>query len=461
MWKRNSLSLKTLFSFLLFAFFILVLVWFTQVEFFGIAYERYQIKNIKSVADKIYELDFDTSFKSSLESLAYENDICLEYISNTYVSVNYNNRRNGCVLGHNIKVVNDYKKELKTGNLDFLEIEMPKSNYKSILYKVDLGDKGTIFLNTTLEDISPATKLLKEQLVYITIMLACLSILISAFLARRINKPILAITTKAKELGKGNYDVVFDKSNIAELDELSDVLTVAASEMNKTDTLKRDLIANVSHDLKTPLTMIRAYAEKVRDLTYNNDEKREKDLNVIIEETDRLNILVNDLLDLNKLQQNAERLNKEKYDLVEEVKEIIKRYDILVENDGYKFVLDLPKVAIINADKSKMNQVIYNLINNAVEHTGDDLTVKVSIKLNRGYYTISITDSGKGLTEEEKVLVWNKYYKKEKNHKRNIVGSGIGLSIVKEILEKHNCEYGIDSELGKYTTFYFKFKNNK
>ena len=459
MWKRNSLSIKTLFYFLLFSFVILLLVWFTQIEFFGISYELYQINNIKRLAENITSLEHNADFKTNLESLAYEKDVCVEYISSSYVTVDYNHRRNGCMLGKNIATINNYKKELLASDLDYIEIIMPK-NIKSVLYKVNLGDMGVVFLNTSLEDITPATKLLRDQLVYIIIAVGVLCAVLSAFLARMINKPILAITNKAKELGKGNYDVVFDKSNIAELDELSDVLTVAASEMNKTDKLKRDLIANVSHDLKTPLTMIRAYAEKVRDLTYNNDEKREKDLNVIIEETDRLNILVNDLLDLNKLQQDAETLNRETYDLVEDVNEIIKRYDIL-KDEGYKFELDLPKVAIINADKSKVEQVIYNLINNAVEHTGDDLTVKISIKLSRGYYTVSITDSGKGIPEEEKALVWNKYYKKDKRHKRNVVGSGIGLSIVKEILEKHSCEYGINSEVGKYTTFYFKFKKNK
>ena len=460
MWKRNSLRIKTLLSFLLFAGFILIFVWFTQVEYFGISYEAYQIKNIKRVADKISTLNFDDKFKTTLEELAFEQDMCIEYTSDTYVTVDYNHRKNGCFLGKNISQINTYKQELISSNLDYIEIELPKRE-KSILYKVDLGENGVVFLNTSLEDVSPVTKMLRDQLIYIIIILAMLSIIVSAYLANRINKPILAITRKAKELSKGNYDVVFDKSNIAELDELSDVLTVAASEMNKTDQLKRDLLANVSHDLKTPLTMIRAYAEKVRDLTFNNEEKRNNDLNVIIEETDRLNVLVNDLLDLNKLQQNAEVLNRETYDLVEEVKEIIHRYDILVENEGYKFELNLPKVAMINADKSKINQVIYNLINNAVEHTGDDLTVKISIKSVRGNYIVSITDSGKGLTEEEKVLVWNKYYKKAKRHKRNIVGSGIGLSIVKEILEKHNAEYGIDSELGKYTTFYFKIKKSK
>ena len=283
----------------------------------------------------------------------------------------------------------------------------------------------------------------------------------SIFISKRINKPIIKIIEKAKELGRGNYNVVFDKSNIAELDELSEVLTVAASEMNKTEELRRDLLANVSHDLKTPLTMIKAYAEKVRDLSYKDDEKREKDLNIIIEESDRLNVLVNDLLDLSKLEAHAEELNITRYDLVADINAILKRYDIIKETENYKFIVDMPSKAYVLADQSKMDQVIYNLINNAIEHTGEDLTVKITVKKQKDTYLVEITDSGKGISEADKALVWNKYYKKEKNHKRNVVGSGIGLSIVKEVLEHHKFEYGIDSKLNEYTTFYFKIKKTR
>lgn len=288
-----------------------------------------------------------------------------------------------------------------------------------------------------------------------------LSFLVSIILAKKINKPILNLISSAKELGKGNYNVEFKKSNIAELDELADVLEVAASEMNKTEELRRDLIANVSHDLKTPLTMIKAYAEKVRDLSYKDKEKREKDLNVIIEEADRLNYLVNDLLDMSKIESGTDTLKIEEYDLIEEIKTIIKRYEIVKETENYKFELDLPDKAIINADRSKLNQVIYNLVNNAIEHTGDDLVVKIAVIKNKDHYMIKITDTGKGIAEEDKKLVWNKYYKTDKRHKRNVVGSGIGLTIVKGILESHNFEYGIDSKLNEYTTFYFKIKINK
>ena len=306
--------------------------------------------------------------------------------------------------------------------------------------------------------MNSATALLKKQLIYLILILIVAACIMAIFVSRRLNRPILKIISTAREMGKGNFNVKFEKSNVEELDELCDVLTVAASEMNKTEELKRDLLANVSHDLKTPLTMIKAYAEKVKDITYKDPEKREKDLNIIIDETDRLNALVNDLLDLSKMQAGECELNISEYDIVKNIKEIIKRYDIVIEKEGYIFELDMPNSAKVKSDKAKIEQVIYNLINNAIEHTGDNLTIKIAVKKQIDGVLISITDSGKGLTEEEKRLVWNRYYKKEKRHKRNMIGSGIGLSIVKGILESHRCEYGIDSKIGEYTTFYFKLK---
>ncbi len=458
--KRNNLTLKTLFYFAVFSVFILLLLWIIQIEFLQFFYERYQFSSINRIAHNI-ENDNHEALTSDLENYAYQNDMCIQYYTDSTL-YEYNIKNTGCLLSSKSTLVNQYKSLLvRHPEKRYIKLEAPSTGVKSIIYAIHLDNNEHIFLNTTLEDVTTTSTLLKRNLIFIILFLILLSIAISYFLTKRINKPILNIIASAKEMGKGNYNVTFEKSNIAELDELSDVLTVAASEMNKTEELRRDLLANVSHDLKTPLTMIKAYAEKVRDLSYKDKEKRERDLSVIIEEADRLNYLVNDILDLSKIEAKADELNITTYDLVQDIEEILKRYEIIKETENYKFELDMPKKAMVVADQSKMNQVIYNLINNAIEHTGDDLVVKIAVKRVKDTYQVSITDTGVGISESEKKLVWNKYYKKEKNHKRNVVGTGIGLSIVKGILERHHFDYGIDSKLGSYTTFYFRIKRKK
>ena len=217
-------------------------------------------------------------------------------------------------------------------------------------------------------------------------------------------------------------------------------------------------MANVSHDLKTPLTMIRAYAEMVRDITYKDKEKMDKDLNIIIEETERLNILVNDILELSKMQADAESLNIEEFDLCEIINQIIKRYDILKTTEDYKFIIDLPPKAIVKADKQKIMQAIYNLINNAINYTGNNKKIYIRVIDQKKYFLIEIEDTGKGIKPEEIPYIWDKYYKKDKKHQRNVVSTGIGLSIVKEILTKHKFDFGVKSIPKKGSTFYFKIK---
>lgn len=453
--KNRNLTIKTLMYISVFIAAILLAVWIIQIQFLQVFYERNVIEKIDTVADNIK--NSQDNLDSLLQEYAYTNNMCIEYYHDT-VEIDFNLKMNSCILRDYSYEIAKYKAELINNNKDYMILYAPKTNVKSILYAINLNNGNYVFLNTTLEDMNSATALLKKQLIYLILILIVASSIVAIFVSRRLNRPILKIISTAREMGKGNFNVKFEKSNVQELDELCDVLTVAASEMNKTEELKRDLLANVSHDLKTPLTMIRAYAEKVRDITYKDAKKREKDLNVIIEETERLNNLVNDLLDLSKIQAGECDLNVTEYDIVKNIKEILKRYDIVVDREGYSFELDMPTSAKVKADKTKIEQVIYNLINNAIEHTGDDLKVKITVKKQLDSVLISITDTGVGLTEEEKSLVWNRYYKKEKKHKRNVVGSGIGLSIVKGILENHKCEYGIDSKKGEYTTFYFKLK---
>ena len=455
MLKNHNLTIKTLIYISGLSIITLIALWILQIILLDYTYERYQIETIKKVAELITNDQLQTV---KLEDYADEYNLCIEHYKTTE-KISYNLRNQGCILDSKTYEINKYKKELLDNkDLDYLELVTPDTKIRSIIYEVVLEDGTVIFLNSTLEDISVASAQLRNQLVYIIIILIILSIIVSIFISRRINKPILEIIDSAKELGKGNFNVEFKQSEIAELNELSEVLTVAASEMNKTDELRRDLLANVSHDLKTPLTMIKAYAEKVKDLSYKDKEKMDADLNVIIRETDRLNSLVNDLLEMSKLDaKKEEQLNIEEYDLIESLNDILTRYDIVIEKNGYKFEIDIPDQAIVHADRAKMEQVIYNLINNAIEHTGDDLVVKIRIENQKDGVVLFVTDTGKGIPKEEIPLVWNRYYTKEKRHKRNVIGSGIGLSIVKKILDKHNFIYGIESRVNRYTTFYVIF----
>ncbi len=454
--KKNSLNMKTLFYLILFSFGILVFLWIFQVLFLQFSYEHYQIKKINRIVNQIDNINLE-NLDNILTSLAYQNEVCIEYESNFGTTITYNTLQVGCGLDKNINSINKIKNNLKNKDSKKSGVKLINPTYKTkaYLYAININT-GYVFVYSSLEDIDSTSIILKEQLIYVMFLVLIFACFIAYFLSKKITKPIINMTKKAREMGKGNYDVVFKENGTLEIDELARTLNNTCKDMKRIDELRRDLLANVSHDLKTPLTMIKAYAEMVRDISYKNKKKRNKDLNIIIEETDRLNILVNDLLDLSKLEDNNEKLNRMSYDLVEQINNVLNRYDIIKETEKYKFVLELPEKAIVKADKNKMNQVIYNLLNNAINYTGKDKKVLIRIIEKEKTFLVEIIDTGKGIKASDIPYIWDKYYKNEKNHTRNVIGTGIGLSIVRNILEMHKFKYGVKSKKGHGTTFYFE-----
>lgn len=459
--KKNSIITKTFFYLILFSITILFFLWGVQIIFLTVFYEKYQINSIKAVGNTITSLE--DNLMDNLESIANKNDICIQLYSANQI-YNYNTLNNDCILNSNdVNVVKAKRNVMRSNEDTLIKITDSRYNTESIIYGVKIDNDTYVILNTKIEDVNSTTYWLKSELIYITLLVIIVSLIVSYFVSKMLTKPILKITSKAKLMAEGNYEMDDEKYNIAEIDELNDVLNYARNEIKNTDELRRDLMANVSHDLKTPLTMIKAYAEMARDINNDNQEKRNENLNIIINESDRLNILVNDILNLSKMQSAKEKIELEDYDLIEELNNIIKRYEIIKETENYKFILNTPKVALVHADKNKINQVLYNLINNAINYTGKDLTVVINVKENKNNYLVEIIDSGKGLTPNEIKIIWNKYYKNEKNHQRSIVGTGLGLSIVKTVLTNHNFKYGVKSEINKGSNFYFYVakKNNK
>lgn len=453
--SNSSIRVKTLFYLILFSVFILLLLWGTQLVLSNYLYEKYQINDMNKLAKEINRTD-EEDLHEYLSDIVYNNSVCIEYVDRLGRSSLYNDALTGCLLGRSNKTLLKHKRELYSDGEDMEAIRLVNPEYDSsaLLYGIEV-EGGYVFLFTMLSNVNKNYNLVKEQLIYITIVVILLAVILSLILAKLFSEPIVKITEKSKLLANGNFNVEFEKDGIKEIDELADSLNYLKSEVSKTDQYRRDLMANVSHDLKTPLTMIKAYAEMVRDITYKDKKKREENLNVIIEETDRLNTLVGDILTLSKLQANSDVLNIETFDLKQEIDGILKRYEYLKETEGYELEVSMPDEIIVNADKKKINQVIYNLVNNAINYTGDDKKVKINIVEQKKDYMIEIIDSGKGIDEEELTHIWDKYYKKDKNHKRNIVGTGLGLSIVKEILENHDMAYGVRSIKNKGTTFYF------
>lgn len=438
---------------IIFTLIIILFLWLFQVIFINKYYELSKIDQIKNTTLKIIRNYSDDS--EYLDKISYEDNICIEIVKNRMTVYSSNESNRGC-LTSNYKYKNEFYNSGETEQT--IKLINPLFNTKTLIYARKYNDDITIFVNASLEPLDTTINILSNQLIIVSFIVIILAFIIGYFISKKISKPIENMNEKALKLANGNYNFQFDNnSNITEIDTLASTLNYAKKELEHTDELRRDLMANVSHDLKTPLTMIKGYAEMIRDLNYDNEEKRNANLNVIIEETERLNILVEDILTLSKIQANKDTLNKEDFDLVELINNIIKRYSIYKETEGYNFEINTPNKLIINADKKKIEQVIYNLINNAINYTGDDNKIIINIFQDKKI-RVEIKDTGKGIKEEDLPHIWEKYYHSKKKHKRNVIGTGIGLSIVKTILESHKFKYGVISEVGKGTTFYFEIR---
>ena len=283
-----------------------------------------------------------------------------------------------------------------------------------------------------------------------------LALALALYLANRISRPIKDITHSAAEMGKGHYGVKFQGGHYSEIIDLADTLTAASRELEKTDMYQKDLIANVSHDLRTPLTMIKSYAEMIRDLSGNNPEKREAHLSVIIDEADRLNVLVSDMLNMSRMQNRSITIERANFDIKATAESLLASYEILQEQEGYKIKFNCSGPIIVNGDEAKIKQVLSNLITNAIKYCGEDKVIIINLKKTGKKMRCEIIDHGAGIAPDEINHVWERYYKSSTHHVRPTEGSGLGLSIVKEILILHKANYGVHSKVGKGSTFWFE-----
>ncbi|MBR3660964.1 MAG: HAMP domain-containing histidine kinase [Bacilli bacterium] len=461
--KHKSLIFKIFIYLIIFSLLILFFLWILQILLLNNYYEYYKTNELTTTLSLLKNNYNKDNFNSILEEVAYNTDFCVEIMNeeNPIYSNIQNNK--GCIdTNNNVKVLTEKQSFIQSGNSNFkLKIINPRFNNMTLLYGTKLDDNNYLFLNTSLEPIDTTINVLKNQFIIVSLIVIILATIIAYFISRSLSKPITKLTKSAKELSDGNYNVNFNvQSDILEIQELGESLDFAKSEIKKTDEIRRDLLSNVSHDLKTPLTMIKAYAEMERDLEISK-EKHKNNMNIIIEEVDRLTILVNDILNLSKLESNMDTLNIEKFDLTSLINTILNRFKIFAYTKNYEFIFDYNKPLIVKADKQKLEQVIYNLVGNAINYTGDDHKVFVNLIDSKKGIRIEIKDTGKGIKKEDIDKVWDKYYKSEKKYKRNTIGTGIGLSIVKNIFILHKYQYGIDSTPNKGTTFWFIIPKNK
>ena len=317
---------------------------------------------------------------------------------------------------------------------------------------------GFLVLTSDQVFLQDTIKVIQMQLVIVTIVVVIIAFFLSWVISGKLSKPIVKMSKTAKSWAGGDDEAVFAGDNYEELSELADALNYAKTGISQTGVLQRDLLANVSHDLKTPLTMIKAYAEMIRDLSGDIKDKRDKHTKVIIDEADRLTMLVNDILDLSKLQNDINAPELTVVNLSELCESVLFRFSEFANINGYTIISEVEPDLITKCDKREIEQVFYNLIGNSINYTGDDKTISVRLRRKgEGLILFETIDTGKGISQEKLQTIWDKYYRYSETHQRPVKGTGLGLSIVKTILEAHNLRFGVISKKDVGSNFFIEF----
>ena len=295
------------------------------------------------------------------------------------------------------------------------------------------------------------TKAMASLLIVIGALLVFLALIVAKYVSGVIAGPISEMNKAAKGLSKGKYTPV--DCGTKEISELNDTLIKAAHDLNTVERMRTELIANISHDLRTPLTLIKGYAEVMMDIP---DEMNAENLKTIADEADRLSSLVNDMLDISKIESGNSSPKLSLFCLTDTVRRCVGSYEKFTKHGGYRILFSADARVYVTADESMIVQALCNLINNAMTYTGSDKSVDIKQSVTGNMVRIEVTDTGEGIEPGKLKLIWDRYYKVDSEHKRAAVGTGLGLSIVRSIITMHNGNYGVRSTLGQGSTFWFE-----
>ena len=481
----------------------LILLWMFQTVLLGSFYKAIKTKNVTNCAHSI-EMNINNSRISDLlDMVAKQNDMCvmlcthdvygnykevyslfvnptckIKELETKDLNVYYTSAKNnkGKIISIYESFDTEYLRFDGTDNLNDSDAEnydtesfigvapnFERNNSESLIHSsafVDENGKEYLLLLEAVVTPSQSTvQTLRYQLRIVTFVVIVISVTITIFFSKLIATPIENMNNSAKELAEGNYDVVFKGGEYKEVDQLSETLNYATSELSQVDQMRKDLIANVSHDLRTPLTLITGYGEVMRDIPGENTPEN---IQIIIDEATRLSSLVSDLIDISKIEAGTMKLEATTFCITDTIKDMFGRYNKLKEQDGFTFDFEYEEDVYVYADQLKISQVVYNLVNNAVNYSGESKAIRVRQVCQEDRVRIEVIDSGPGIPPDKLKNIWDRYYKVDKSHRSAKIGTGLGLSIVKTVLKLHKAQFGVFSTLGKGTTFWFELiRTNK
>lgn len=335
------------------------------------------------------------------------------------------------------------------------QVEYEKDKAVGILERNTREYVGAVFLISPVDQLDTTTTAIQKQFLYIFIVSLVIASILSLLLANNFSKPLIEINKAASEIANGNYTFEIKLSNSAEIKNLGNTMNNLAKQLSRVEQIRKEFIANVSHELRTPLSYLKGYTEILIDDLVDTEEERKKYLGIINEETDRLRLMVDEILSLSQLEAGSIELKLTRFSIEAVVKRTIDKLLPIASKRSINIKYNqLSEDALFCiADENKIKQVLINLLHNAIRHSYDYSNILISVyRLNDSIY-ICIRDFGEGISANDLPFIWDRFYTADK--RKNGEHVGLGLAIVKNIISAHGCEVSVNSIVGEGTEFCF------
>lgn len=327
-------------------------------------------------------------------------------------------------------------------------------------YQVSQINEQFYLITTALRpDISIGT-LFQDELLRPLLRAGIIALVLSFFLgwviARWITRPLENISASTAQIAEGNY-IAIPIEGPSEVQQLGRVINDMVMKVQDSLQSQQDFIANVSHEFKTPLTSIQGFAQALFDDVINKKTDRKKAASIILDETERLNHLVNDLLLLAKMDAGTTVIKKTKIDINQLIRNTLDKFQFQISNSMLELVVDLKDKLFIEIDGEKISQVLNNLLDNAIKYSPEGTEIRISSFIKEEWVYIEITDSGPGISEEDQKRIFERFFQIDKSRKSGPGrGVGLGLPIAKQIVQAHGGDIQVKSRLGSGSTFMVK-----
>ncbi len=455
--------------------FVLGLVFLSTRVYF----QRYYVNQKTNQLKEISEYIKNPSSQSGLEEIEDRYRVRVDFLDMEEEELFYYNGFLREIYGEDFTKENISKALAENGEI--IQLRKDKRTGLDLLSYMSLYEKGILMIvSSPIYPMQEAVKYSEKFYLYILLLALALSFAINYFFSKIFTNPLTALTEISRNMANLSFQKKADIKTGDEVEELAEGINYMSEKLDDTikkledsniklkkeiekerilEKFRKDFISSVNHELKTPIALISGYAEGLKD-GVADEESRDFYCQVIMDEANRMNIMVKDLLLISQIESGYFKMSKSSLDISGILESCLHRFEILIKEKGLKVSNDLGETIIVSANKDGIEKVLNNLLSNAVKYCQEGGKIKIGVEEHREKVKVFIYNSSNKIAMGELDKIWTPFYKLDKSGSKKYGGTGLGLAIVKEILEKHGSEYGVDL-LEDGLEFYFYLEKNR